>query len=144
MQLDGEWYVCDDQVVRPVVRGEVLTADQSWVHVEFLLDTGADRTVFDADTLLALGMGASPAGGRLVGLGGIRDITPVQTAIRFRRENGSPILLRGEYAALADPEALDMSVLGRDITELFAVIVDRPGRTVCMLGQRHRYRIEQS
>jgi hypothetical protein len=36
-----------------------------------------------------------------------------------------------------------MSVLGGDITGLFAVIVDRPGDVVCLLGQRHRYTIEQ-
>jgi hypothetical protein len=33
------------------------------------------------------------------------------------------------------------SVLGRDITGLFAVIVDRPGDLVCLVGQRHRYSI---
>ncbi len=35
-----------------------------------------------------------------------------------------------------------MSVLGRDITDLFAAIVDRPGNVVCLLGQNHRYKIE--
>jgi hypothetical protein len=50
-------------------------------------------------------------------------------------------MFRGEFAALADPDALDMSVLGRDITGLFAVIVDRPGNTVCLVGQQHRYSI---
>jgi len=34
-----------------------------------------------------------------------------------------------------------MSVLGRDILDLFAVIVDRPGDVVCLVGQRHRYQI---
>jgi hypothetical protein len=34
-------------------------------------------------------------------------------------------------------------VLGRDITGLFAVIVDRPGNVICLLGQQHWYRIEQ-
>jgi hypothetical protein len=32
-----------------------------------------------------------------------------------------------------------MSVLGRDVLGLFAVIVDRPDNTVCRVGQRHRY-----
>jgi hypothetical protein len=35
-----------------------------------------------------------------------------------------------------------MSVLGRDITNLFGVIVDRPGDVVCLVGQGHRYLIE--
>jgi hypothetical protein len=36
-----------------------------------------------------------------------------------------------------------VSVLGRDVTGRFAVIVDRPGSVVCLLGQRHGYRIER-
>ena len=46
MQINGEWLICDDGIVRPVVRGEILAANGSWVPVPFLLDTGADRTVF--------------------------------------------------------------------------------------------------
>jgi hypothetical protein len=34
-----------------------------------------------------------------------------------------------------------MCVLGRDIMNLFAVIVDRPGDLVCMIGRGHRYTI---
>jgi hypothetical protein len=36
-----------------------------------------------------------------------------------------------------------MSVLGRDITNLFAVIVDRPRDFVGLLGQRHQYVIHE-
>ena len=36
-------------------------------------------------------------------------------------------MFRGQYAAVTELEALDMSVLGRDITGLFAVVVDEPG-----------------
>jgi len=41
-------------------------------------------------------------------------------------------------------EALDISVLGRDMTDLFAVIVDRRAEVVCLLGQRHHYIIAES
>jgi hypothetical protein len=34
-----------------------------------------------------------------------------------------------------------MSVLGRDVTNLFAVIIDWPQRFVCLLGQQHQYTI---
>ena len=53
-------------------------------------------------------------------------------------------MFRGQYAAVTAVEALDISVLGRDITGLFAVLVDQPGDVVCLLGQQHRYRIEQN
>jgi hypothetical protein len=46
-------------------------------------------------------------------------------------------VFRGEYHALVDRRALDLPVLGRDITEQFAVLVDRPGNVVCLLSQRH-------
>jgi hypothetical protein len=52
-------------------------------------------------------------------------------------------VFRGQYAAVTELEALDISVLGRDITRLFAVIVDWPHDVVCLGGQRHRYIIAQ-
>ena len=48
MRIDGLWFLCDDGMVRPVLRGEVLASDHSWVKVEFLVDSGADRIVFAA------------------------------------------------------------------------------------------------
>ena len=75
------------------------------------------------------------------GVGGVADAFVVQTQIRLTREQEHKVLFRCEYAALAEAETLDMSVLGRDITSLFAVIVDRPGDTVCLTAGRHSYQI---
>jgi adenylate cyclase len=44
MRIDGEWLLCDDAIVRPMMRGEILAHDGSWQAIEFLVDTGADRT----------------------------------------------------------------------------------------------------
>ena len=77
-------------------------------------------------------------------MGGIADSVAVETRIRFSRETGSKVTFRGQYAAVTEVEALDISVLGRDIMGLFSVVVDQPGNVVCLLGQRHRYIIEQS
>jgi len=142
MRIAGEWYPCDDGVERPVLRGEVLSANSSWVKALFLVDTGADRTVLSADVFSALAIQPISRGERLAGVGGLVDSVTVETRIRLTTEGGRKISLRGQYAAIAQPEALDMSVLGRDVTGLFAVIVDRPGDAVCLLGQRHRYRVE--
>ena len=38
------------------------------------------------------------------------------------------------FAAFTQTESLDMRVLGRDILNLFALIVDRPRDVVCLLG----------
>ena len=91
MRIDAEWLLFDDGIVRPVIRGLILTGDGSWQAAD------ARAAVF-----------------------------------------------RGQFAAATEVDALDINVLGRDITGLFAVIVDQPGDVVCLLGQRHRYTIEQT
>jgi hypothetical protein len=144
MHISGEWFLGSDGVVRPIMRGQVLAGNDSWVSVPFLVDTGADRTAFSAAVLAALQLQPIAMHGRLGGLGGVVRPVVVETQIRFRREVGrGTVVFRSQYAAVTEREALDMSVLGRDITGLFAVIVDQPGNVVCLLRQRHRYTIEQ-
>jgi len=144
MQINGEWLLCDDGIVRPVIRGHILDGHRLWVHAPFLVDTGADRTVFSATVLAALTLQPMIALERLSGVGGIVSSVVVETQIRFRREAGrGTVVFHGQYAAVTEREALDISVLGRDITGLFAVVVDQPGNVVCLLGQQHRYTIEQ-
>jgi hypothetical protein len=144
MQINGEWFLSSDGIVRPIIRGQIRAADGSWVSVSFLVDTGADRTVFSAAVLAALHLQPIAVHERLSGLGGMVRPVFVETQMRFRCEAGrGTVVFRGQYAAVTEGEALDMSVLGRDITGLFAVIVDQPGNVVCLLGQRHRYIIDQ-
>ena len=140
MLVPGEWLECDDGLVRPVMRGEVLRADGGWEPDIFLLDTGADRTVLCGATAVADAVPTSDAG-RLGGIGGVTGAVSMQTQVRLTKDDGKPILLRGEYVALTDPVALDMSVLGRDVTGLFAVIVDCPGNYVALVSQHHTYQI---
>jgi hypothetical protein len=143
MRIDGQWLMGDDGVVRPVISGDIRTADGSWEQCEFLVDIGADRTVLSAATLAKLGLQplAMPEG--LSGVGGMVATVIVETELHLMREDGGHVVFRGQYAAVTELEALDISVLGRDITRLFAVIVDWPHDVVCLVGQRHRYSIEQ-
>jgi len=144
MQINGEWFLGSDGIVRPVIHGQILAGNGVWVSAPFLVDTGADRTVFSATIFAELHLQPIAVQERLGGLGGIAMSVAVETQIRFRREAGrGPVVFRGQYAAVTALEALDISVLGRDITGLFAVIVDQPGNVVCLVGQRHQYRIEQ-
>jgi hypothetical protein len=62
----------------------------------------------------------------------------VTTQIHFFRETGATVSFDGQFAAFTDPKALDMSVLGRDITNLFAVLVDRSQDVVSMVAAKHR------
>ncbi len=142
MHMSGAWYLCDDGVARPVIRGEILAGDGSWVRAPFLVDTGADRTVFSAAILALLQLQPIATQECLGGPGGIAEAITVATQVRLTREAAGKVVFRGQYAAITELEALDMSAMGRDITGLFAVIVDQPGNMVCRLGQRHRYTIE--
>jgi len=144
MRINGERLLCDDGIARPVIRGEILAGDGTWQRAEFLVDTGADRTVFSAAIMAALRLQPVTTQARLGGVGGPVNSVVVETQVRLTREEAGKIVLRGRYAAVTEVEALDMSVLGRDIAGLFAVIVDQPGNVVCLIRQPHRYTIEQS
>jgi hypothetical protein len=95
MRIDGEWLLCDDGIIRPVIRGEILTANSAWQPAEFLVDTGADRTVFSAATLAVLGLQRLPAQGRIGGLGGVAESVVVETQVRLTREEAGKIVFRG-------------------------------------------------
>jgi len=139
MQINGEWFLCDDGVMRPVIHGEILTGTGTWILAPFLVDTGADRSVFSAAILAALQFQPRATQEHLRGVGGIVTSVRVATQVRFNHDARGTVTFRGECAAVTEREALDMSVLGRDITGVFAMIVDLPGDVVCLLGQRHQY-----
>ena len=79
MRIDGQWLVGDDGVVRPVISGDIRTADGSWEQCEFLVDTGADRTVFNAATLAKLGLQPLAMSEGLSGVGGMAASVIVET-----------------------------------------------------------------
>lgn len=93
--------------------------------------------------LQALRLQPIVAENRLGGVGGVTSAIIVATRIRLARENNGKVIFRGQYTAITEAETLDMSVLGRDVTNLFTIIVDWPQRVVCLLGQRHQYTIVQ-
>lgn len=143
MLIRGSWLPFSDGFVRPVMRGEVLAGNGSWVETPFLLDTGADRTVFSANILYGLQLPPVSTSESLGGVGGAVSSVVVETQIAFLRENGVKVLFKGMFAGVTDAHALDMSVLGRDVTNQFAVIVDRPQDAIFLVGQRHRYLIQE-
>ena len=62
----------------------------------------------------------------------------------FFEKPGCQFPFVGASLRFTDLTTLDISVLGRDITDNFAVIVDRPQAVISMLGQRHSYRVMQT
>jgi hypothetical protein len=69
------------------------------------------------------------------------DSVILETRIRFTDDEEGKAVFVGRFAGLTDLKALDMSVLGRDILNVFALLVDRRADTVCLLGQKHFYTI---
>jgi hypothetical protein len=78
MRIDGQWLWCDDGVRRPVINGEIRAANGSWEKSEFLLDTGADRTVFSAATLAKLALQPLAIQESIRGVGGMADTVSAQ------------------------------------------------------------------
>lgn len=104
MRIDGEWYLCDDGIERPVIRGQTLASDGSWMRTLFLLDTGADCTVLNAAILAAIGGKPGTMRGRLGGLGGVADSVAVDAQIQLTRDEGKAVVFRGQYAAVNNLE----------------------------------------
>ena len=78
MQITGEWFECDDGIIRPVIHGKILAANNSWEKADFLVDIGADRTVFNSFALSLLNKAEQEIKGQSGGIGGKADAVLVQ------------------------------------------------------------------
>jgi predicted aspartyl protease len=143
MLCRGEWMRCDDGVVRPMVNAEILAADGNWRSAKFLLDTGADRTVLRAGVLDDLHLPHVRNVSGLGGAGGAAESVEIATQIRLTRDDGQWATFRGTYAAFLRDNALDVNVLGRDILNMFAVIVDHGADRVVLVRGEDTYAIQR-
>jgi hypothetical protein len=146
MRVNGEWLQCEDGVIRPVVPGLVRSADGQMVEVTFLLDAGADRTVFSARFLHRLQPLEAAESERihLADVGGEVGSITVETVVGFIRDDGRLVTVRGAFGVFTEGENADLSVLGRDVTNNFSVIYDYPNLTLTLLAPPHRYEIKPS
>jgi hypothetical protein len=112
----------------------------------FLVDSGADRTLFSAALLSRLGLSVEhPSSDRaLMGVGGVTGFVLVATSLDLARDDGKPVHVRGQFAGFTDPTATDLSVLGRDVLDNFDVILSRRRDEVLLLAPRHSYRVERT
>ena len=93
MRFNGEWLQCDDGIIRPVIRAEILTGDGGWRAFELLIDTGADWTVISANVLESLNGQTTVAQDKIGGVGGLVNSVLVDTQIRLSREDGQKATL---------------------------------------------------
>jgi hypothetical protein len=109
-----------------------------------LVDTGADRTVLSADAWRAIDTQAEDEGYQIEGVGGAVNAVRLPITLRLRRSDGQPVTFHAEVAACREDAVLDMSVLGRDIIDLFALVADREGGVLTLLGGNHSYSIQSN
>ncbi|MGH2587027.1 MAG: retropepsin-like aspartic protease [Dehalococcoidia bacterium] len=145
MRIVGEWFECDDGITRPVVRVHVLGVTGSAQSDRFLIDSGADRTSFSAAFLheLQLPVRDPPPGLALEGIGGTTSFALVRSTIEFVRDDGGAARVRGEFAAFTDPEAVDLSILGRDVLDNFDLNLSRRRNEVLLLASNHHYQVSR-
>lgn len=142
MQLRGEWYECDDHVLRPTIRAEVHWADGVAYDVRFLVDTAADCTALSAELVPGLPAAQPPPPHlTLSGIGGRAAFGVVSCTLAFPRPGAVPITIRGQLAVFAEPGAIDMCVLGRDVMSYFDLIVSWRHDTVLLVGGNDRFAV---
>ena len=143
MRVNGAWLSGEDGETRPIVPGLVRLATDRWLEVSFLLDAGADRTVFSARFLHRLqDLRTSRENILLSGVGGGADSMTVETAIAFARDDGELVTVRGTYGVFTKSESADLSILGRDVTNNFTVIYDYPQQIIALLAPPHSCEIK--
>jgi hypothetical protein len=145
MLVAGKWHLFNDGALRPVVEARAEAADGSWKTTRLVVDTGADMTVLDGVTIQALGLPLEAAEGKLTGVGGGAPLVVVSTTLQMMRaDGGAPLTFKGRFAAVDNPVDLGTGILGRDVLNLFTVILDRAAETVHLLRPPHRYTIHPS
>ena len=119
MVIAGSWQLCDDGLTRPVLQAALQASDGTLVADDFLIDSGADRTVLSNTFLVRLQLPtrSTGSGTGLCGVGGQTDSVLVNTTVQFLNRDGNPVRIHGEFAAFTDPTATDLSILGRDILD---------------------------
>jgi hypothetical protein len=139
MRIEGRWMDFDDGETRPVVSVSVVGTGGRLYLDDFLIDTGADRTVLSAGLLseLRLPVELPSPGHALRGIGGHTGMVLVSTMLEFARDDGRPARVRGRLAAFTDRGATDVSILGRDVLDHFDVIVSRRRGEVLLLAPEH-------
>jgi hypothetical protein len=144
MRIVGEWQAGEDGVTRPVLQASVRALDGTLEPDVFLIDSGADRTVFSANLLRRLGFPMTPAPGSsiLLGISGVCESVVVKTVVELTRDDKGIVHLRGDFAGFTDLAANDLSILGRDILNLFDVILSHRRSEVLLLASNHHYRVE--
>lgn len=107
MKIYGEWVESESRVLEPRISLHVLSGHGEWIKADFLIDTGAERTVFNYDLLYSLQLDPLESDGRYVqGVGGSSNTVQVATSLRLKRDDRQYVPIHGSYYGFTDPIAL--------------------------------------
>jgi hypothetical protein len=142
MRINGYWARTTSGHTLPMFTIGVLRADGRWEDIRFFLDTGAERTVLCFDDFDLLGIEGTPADDlEFEGIGGRTPGRTLNTKFQFARTDGQTVVMNGPFAALSEPAASDLSILGRDILYNFALVMDRQSGVLCLLHGAGEYQL---
>ena len=141
MRIEGAWYRRSGQPDYPVIAVHIRRADGVLDSQPFLIDTGADRTVLSGDSFNLLGLPPLPpsSGAPFAGVGGNLAFVEVATTLYLPLDPKTFHAITGQFAATTDPLALPISILGRDILDLFDVIISNRRDEIVFLSDPHVY-----
>ena len=110
MLINGNWMTEGDGITRPFVEIRLVASDGSVHSAQFLIDTGADRTVFTATLLDLLQPPLTPATEEaFAGVGGFTEYLVFDSVLEFATSSGTLLRVRGQFAGFVDPRAMDVA-----------------------------------
>lgn len=143
MVIVCEWRLEEDGITRPIIEIKVKASGNDFVNEPFLVDSGADCSVFTPRLLSRLAVDESglTLGGTLHGLGGESESVFLEAILQFAASDETNVTVHGKFRAATGPSNLDVSILGRDVLGNFDVIVSRRRNEVLLLASNHTYAV---
>lgn len=136
-------YESDAGIVRPYISCEILTPKEDWITIDFLIDTGADETFLDFNSIkrLQLKTDGIDVKSDVGGIGG-SDIPyfQIDSALKLISTSGTKIF-KGKLNVFLDPHSSEIPLLGRDVLDNFNVIFDKNQNIVFLLDENEGYHI---
>ena len=142
MIVEGR-YVSIDGIYRPFVIASVLSPSGVWIHVPFLVDTGADATFLDYSCIAYLGIDVSslPLKDDAGGVAGTLAYYDFPAQLRLEGEPNEAKIFSGNIGILTVPGASDTPILGRDVLDHFAAVFDRRKDRILFIAEPDSYRV---